>query len=195
MLYHPRPLGITVLTPEADLTEAMGDGRVWNMQYSVFPGWHATDLLPTFFSPAFASDQPFLDDLAMLFVPVLGPLVAGISAAMQSYFASYVTAGDPNVHRKVWNAPPAVRWDHPRSSASQEAGGGEHITGVLDVGGWGFGAVTDDKLPKAACDFWRRFAAAVTALGGYAPPGAVVAQDLVRVEGNVSRNFLGGNML
>ncbi|GAB1315730.1 Esterase and lipase [Madurella fahalii] len=167
------------------ITEAVGDSRVWSMQYSVFPGWHATDLMPTFFSSAFTSDT-FLDDLAMFFVPVLGGLVAGISAAMQSYFASYITTGDPNTNRKLWNLPPAVRWDHPSST-------GEQIAGVLDVGGWGFGSVSDDKNPKSSCDFWRALAAAVTALGGYSPPGTVVAQDLITVEGNVSRNYAGGN--
>lgn len=155
------------------------------MQYSVFPGWHATDLIPTFFSSIFTSDT-YLDDLAMFFAPALGVLAAGISSAMQSYFASYITTGDPNTNRKLWNLPPAVRWGHPGSS-------GEQVTGVLDVGGWGFGIVSDDKNPKSSCGFWREFAAAVTALGGYSPPGAVVAQNLVRVEGNASRNYAGGN--
>ncbi|KAK4180096.1 putative esterase and lipase [Triangularia setosa] len=168
------------------LTESFGDSKVWNMQYSVFPGQHATDLIPTFFSTAYTSDT-FLDDLAIFFVPVLGALVAGISTAMQSYFASYITTGNPNTSRKMFNIPPAVRWDHPIS------GRGQKIMGVLDVGDWGMLTVSDDKNPKTPCDFWRGFAAAVTALGGYSPPGEIVPQNLVRVDWNASRNYAGGN--
>lgn len=29
------------------MSEGLGDQRVWQMQYSVSPGWHATDLVPT----------------------------------------------------------------------------------------------------------------------------------------------------
>ncbi len=163
------------------LTEAAGDARVWNMQYSVSPGWHGTDLVPTFYNAAFEADS-FLEDLATLMVPVVGPLVAGISAALQSYFASYVTTGDPNTHRRVFNLPPTVRWDHPNSA-------GEQMAGVVNVGDWGFGTVLDDQNEKTPCDFWRNIAAAVTALGGYAPPGAVVAQSLVNATGDPSANY------
>ncbi|OIW24387.1 alpha/beta-hydrolase [Coniochaeta ligniaria NRRL 30616] len=167
------------------LTEAVGDAKVWNMQYSVTPGWHGTDLVPTFYNPAFTADS-FLEDLATLMVPVVGPLVAGISVALQSYFAGYVTTGDPNSVRKIWNLPPTVRWDHPNSK-------GEMITGVVNVGNWGFGTVSDDQNKKGACDFWRGFAAAVTAMGGYSPPGTVVAQGLVAVTGDASARYVGGN--
>lgn len=167
------------------LTAALGDAKVWNMQYSVSPGWHGTDLLPTFYNPRFTPDS-FLEDLATLMVPGVGPLVAGISAAMQSYFASYVVTGDPNTNRKVFNLPPTVRWDHPSSK-------GEVMAGVVNVGNWGFGTVGDDQVSKGACDFWRGFAAAVTAGGGYSPPGVVVQQDLVAVAGNASARYAGGN--
>jgi carboxylesterase type B len=167
------------------LTEAVGDSKVWNMQYSVTPGWHGTDLVPTFYNSAFTSDS-FLEDLATLMVPVIGPLVAGISIALQSYFASYVTTGDPNSNRKILNLPPTVKWNHPNSA-------GEMISGVVNVGDWGFGTVSDDQNQKGACDFWRGFAAAVTALGGYSPPGVVIAQSLTTVTGNVSARYVGGN--
>lgn len=168
------------------LTEAVGDAKVWNMQYGVTPGWHGTDLVPTFFNPAVTADS-LLEDLAALMVPAVGLLVAGISAAMQSYFAGYVLTGDPNSRRKVLNLPPTVRWDHPDSST------GEMIRGVVNVGNWGFGTVSDDQNQKAPCDFWRSFAAAVTALGGYSPPGAVVAQGLAAVTGDASARYVGGN--
>ncbi|KAK0708346.1 Carboxylesterase family-domain-containing protein [Lasiosphaeris hirsuta] len=167
------------------LTEALGDSRVWNMQYSVYPGFHGTDLVPTFFSSAFAADTPtFLDDLALLMAPGLAAFVTGISTAMQSYFASYITTGNPNTNRVVWNMPPTVQWNHPSSG-----GGLESIQGVVNVGDWGFGTIGDVQNQKTPCDFWRGFAAAVTALGGYAPPGAVVAQGLVDVRVDASRNY------
>ncbi|KAK4190954.1 putative esterase and lipase [Podospora australis] len=167
------------------LTEAYGDNKVWTLQYSVFPAQHATDLIPTFFSTAFTSGS-FLDDLAMFFVPVLGVMVAGISTVMQSYFASYITTGDPNTNRKLLNIPPTIRWDHPVSK-------GEQMKAVLDIGSWGLKTVSDDKNEKTPCDFWRQFGAAVTALGGYSPPGELVPQTLVTVNENISRNYLGGN--
>jgi len=167
------------------VNEALGDARVWNMQYSVAPGWHGTDLVPTFFNPQLTADG-FLQRLAALVVPIAAPLVAGLSTAMQSYFAGYVTDGDPNARRRLLNLPPMVRWDHPSSA-------GERIAGVVDVGGWGLGTVADDQAPKSACDFWRGVAAAVTGLGGYSPPGAVLAQSLVKVDNDPSANFVGGN--
>jgi len=167
------------------VNEAFGDAKVWNMQYSVTPGWHGTDLVPTFFNPQLTADS-FLQCLATLMVPVVAPLVAGISAAMQSYFASYVTSGNPNTNRRVLNLPPTVPWNHPNSR-------GEHIAGVVNVGNWGFGTVADDQNPKTPCDFWRNIAAAVTSLGGYAPPGAVLSQGLVSVDGDASVNYVGGN--
>jgi len=168
---------------KTDITEALGDARVWNMQYSVWPGQHATDLMPTFFSAVFTSSGNFLQDLALLMVPAVAPLVAGISAAMQSYFASYITTGNPNTNRVRWNFPPTVQWDHPVS------GNGEQIANVVNVGDWGFGTVSDDQNKKTPCDFWRGFAAAVTALGGYAPPGTAVA---VGVMGQFSGLVVGG---
>ena len=169
------------------LTEAFGDSNVWNMQYSVTPGWHATDLVPTFFNPNFFdSNDGALEGLTGTLAPVIGLLLAGLSAALQSYFASYAISGDPNTHRALLNVPPTVPWDHPDSS-------GEEMAGVVNVGDLGFGTVSDDRNKKTPCDFWRRFAAAATALGGYSPPGAVVEQDLVRITGDPSASYKGGN--
>lgn len=167
------------------LTEAIGDSKVWNMQYSVTPGWHGTDLVPTFYNPTFTPDS-FLEDLATLMVPVIGPLVKGISVALQSYFSSYITTGDPNTNRKIFNLPPTVSWNHPKSA-------GEQISGVVNVGNWGFGTISDDQNQKTPCDFWRNFAAAATLAGGYAPPGVVLPQSLVKVTGDASARYVGGN--
>ncbi len=86
----------------------------------------------------------------------------------------------------MWNLPSTVQWGHPNSS-------GEQITGVVDIGDFGFSVVADAQNQKTPCDFWRSIAAAVTALGGYAPPGAVVNQTLVAVPNDPSANFVGGN--
>jgi len=159
------------------------------MQYSVFPGWHGSDLLATFFSISYTADTATLfDDLAVLMVPALAPFVAGISGALQSYFASYVTTGNPNTNRVILNLPPTVQWGHPSS-------GSEAMQGVVNVGDWGFGTISDSQNQKTPCDFWAGFAAAVTAIGGYSPPGAVAPQGLVTVSpgDDVSRNYRGGN--
>ncbi|KAK3316262.1 Alpha/Beta hydrolase protein [Apodospora peruviana] len=192
------------------LTEALGPPKVWNMQYSVFPGKHGTDLIPTFFSTSLApsSSGTWLENLALLMVPVVAPLVSGISAGMQSYFASYVTTGNPNTHRKIWNVPPTVAWNHPTTSVTDEK-----IGGVVNVGDWGFGTISDDQNMKTPCDFWRGFASVVTQLGGYVPEGeedggdgngAGVWQGFVakgeREKRNLdgrwlkSRNYKGGNL-
>lgn len=156
------------------------------MQYSLFPGTHGTDLLPTFFSPSFIGDSsPFLEALSGFVLPALMPIFSGISNALQSYFASFITTGDPNAKRSVLNVPPTIRWDHPTA--------GEAVHGVLNVGDWGFSAIVDTQYPKTACDFWVEFGAAVTSLGGYAPPGGVLTQSLVEIPNDPSRRYNGGN--
>lgn len=139
------------------ITEAYGDSNVWNMQYSVTPGYHATDLIPTFYNAVLSLDS-FLEDLAFTVVP----LFQGIANAMQSYFTSYVTTGNPNTDRAILNVPTAIYWPHPVSSA-------EMITGVLDVGDLWFSTVSDTQNKKTPCNFWRNVAAAVTSLGSFSP--------------------------
>ncbi|KAI5861375.1 alpha/beta-hydrolase [Durotheca rogersii] len=169
------------------LTESVGDSKVWNMQYGVTPGLHGTDLLPIFFNSKLNGDS-FLENLAKLMSPGISLLVAGISGALQSYLTSYVLTGDPNANRKILNLPPTVRWDHPSS-------GDERISGVVNLGNWGFSTVEDSQNEKTPCDFWRDVAAAVTSLGGYSPPGAVVEQGLLAEDAKFdpSANYKGGN--
>ncbi|KAH8816214.1 Alpha/Beta hydrolase protein [Xylogone sp. PMI_703] len=159
------------------LTEAYGDSKCWNMQYSVTPGWHATDLIPTFYSFALSADT-FLEGLAFTLVP----LFLGITKAYQSYLTSFITTGNPNTKRAILNIPSAISWPHPNSSGNQ-------ISGVLNVGDWGFSTISDSQNEKASCEFWRELAAAVANLGGYAPPGSVVSQSLIHVPNNASANY------
>ncbi|KAI1388022.1 Alpha/Beta hydrolase protein [Hypoxylon trugodes] len=168
------------------LTESVGDSKVWNMQYGVSPGWHGMDLFPTFFNSKLTGNS-WLENLAALMTPGIGSLVSGISVALQSYFTSYILTGDPNTNRKIFNLPPTIRWNHPDSQAEQ-------ISEVVNLGDWGFSTVQDTQDEKTACDFWRNVAAAVTSLGGYSPPGAVVQQGLVMHDiQDPSVNYRGGN--
>ncbi|KAH9907330.1 Alpha/Beta hydrolase protein [Xylariomycetidae sp. FL2044] len=196
------------------LTEALGTARVWNLQYGVWPGLHGTDLVPTFYNARAASTADWLANIAALLrAGIGGALVAGLATALQSYWASYIVTGDPNTHRRVWfNVPPTIRWDHPyynyyddddNNNKNNNSGQDQHqqqqeqeqrIAGVVALGDWGFSVVEDRFAEKAPCDFWRDVAAAVTGLGGYAAPGAVVAQGLAPVrDADASRNYRGGN--
>ena len=151
------------------LTDAY-DGKNYNLQYSVTPALHGTDLLPTFYNlnlelTLFGQDGPL-------------PLIPGIgsfSQAYQSYLVSHARTGDPNTYKKASNIPPAITWPKPNTN-------GDAISGVLNAGDLGFTTVTDSQTARSRCDFWRDVAAAVTALGGYAPPGSVVQSNLPGVD-------------
>ncbi|KAI4188986.1 MAG: hypothetical protein LQ346_005193 [Caloplaca aetnensis] len=154
-------------------------GKTYNLQYSVTPALHATDLLPTFYN--LNLDLGLLGDAVS--VPLL-PGFGGFSQAYQSYLVSHARTGDPNTYRKIIGVPPAIRWPMPGMLA-----GGDALTGVLDAGDLGFTLVEDAQTRKSRCGFWRDVAAAVTSLGGYAPPGSVVGTGLVPVTGDPSRNY------
>ncbi|KAI0847357.1 Alpha/Beta hydrolase protein [Daldinia vernicosa] len=154
------------------LTDSFGDSKVWNMRYGVSPG-------------AKLGGKSWLENLAALITPGIGSLISGISVALQSYFTNYILTGDPNTNRKIFNLPPAIRWNHPDSQAEQ-------ISGVVSLGGWGFSTIRYTQDEKTACDFWRDIAAAVISLGGYSPPGAVVQQSMVDVR-DPSMKDNGGN--
>ena len=153
-------------------------GKTYNMQYSVTPGWHATDLLPLFLNT-------YVDINALngtFAVPIL-PIVGSFFKAFQSYFTSHARTGDPNSHAELLNIPPAIPWSNVGDTDS------EHYTGVLDAGDLGFSYTTDEQNPKSAADFWLQVQAAVTSAGGYAPEGAVVQQTLVPLNGSATANF------
>ncbi|KAL8820359.1 MAG: hypothetical protein Q9223_001408 [Gallowayella weberi] len=159
-----------------DLSDAYA-GKNYNLRYSVTPGLHATDLLPTFYNlnldlDIFGKNIPF-------------PLIPGFGAfaqAYQSYLTSHARTGDPNVYKKTRNIPPAISWPKPGNS-------GDSFTGVLNAGDLGFSIIEDGQTKRSRCGFWRDVAAAVTGLGGYAPPGSVVGQSLVPVKNDPSANY------
>ena len=140
--------------------------RAYAMQYAVTPGWHATDLLPTFWSPDLATNP------IGAAVAVALPLFASFAQAYQSYLTSFVRSGDPNRYRRIFGIPFTVPW--PKASGLDQA----QIGNVLQAGDLGFSIVSDDQNPKRNCDFWRDFEAAATSGGGYSPPGAIVQGNL-----------------
>ena len=141
-------------------------GKTYSMQYSLTPGWHATDLLPAFWSTGLSS-SPLGNALALAL-----PLLSAFSFAYKSYLTSFVRSGSPNSNRAAIWVPPAINW--PTTDAS-----GEKIGNVLNAGDLGFSVISDDKNLKSACDFWVDFEAAVTINGGYSPPGSVVPTTLL----------------
>jgi len=135
------------------------------LQYSVTPGWHATDLIPTFWSTALA------DNALGAAITLLNPLFSVFAHAYQSYLTSFARSGDPNIHRD-WLS--SVEW--PLVDLST----GEEMAGVLNAGDLGFSVLGGDtQNEKTACDFWVEWEAAATILGGYAPPGGVVGSGFV----------------
>ncbi|KAL8717750.1 MAG: hypothetical protein Q9225_005036 [Loekoesia sp. 1 TL-2023] len=151
-------------------------GKNHNLQYSVTPALHATDLLPTFYNL----------NLDLSALPVPFPLIPGFGSfaqAYQSYLVSLARSGDPNTYRKTVGVPPAITWPKPGGT------GGDAFSGVLDAGDLGFSLITDGQTARSRCDFWVQVAAAVTSLGGYAPPGSVVPTTLVPVKNDPSANY------
>ena len=131
------------------------NGKNYNLQYSVTPGFHATDLLPAFYDLNI--------DLTALGNSVPVPLIAGFGSfaqAYQSYLVSHARSGDPNKFAKLVNIPPAINWPKAGSSSANT------LTNVLNAGNSGFSVINDPETTESVCDFWRRVAAAVTNLGG-----------------------------
>ncbi|KAL2050067.1 hypothetical protein ABVK25_009677 [Lepraria finkii] len=152
-------------------------GKNYNLQYSVTPGFHGTDLLPTFYNLN-VDLTLFGDDESYPLIPGFG----SFAQAYQSYLVSHARSGNPNTYAKTVNIPLAINW--PKAGDS-----GDEITGVLNAGDAGFNLISDSQTTESICGFWREVAAAVTDLGGYAPPGSVVNSTLVAVTNDPSANY------
>lgn len=145
------------------------NGINYNLQYSVTPGFHATDLLPTFYDlnvdlTALGDNAPF-------------PLIPGFGSfaqAYQSYLVSHARSGDPNKYAKLLNVPPAIHWPKAGNSSA------DMLTNVLNAENLGFSVVSDKETTESVCGFWREVAAAVTNLGGeYCLKGGTVLRYLL----------------
>ena len=155
-------------------------GKAYNLEYQVIPALHATDLLPTFYDINLD-----LNILGSQWDISLVPLFGSFAQAYQAYLLSHARTGDPNTYKKpLLNVPPGINW--PKADTS-----GDAITNVLSANnlGFGVGTITDTETTKSRCGFWEEVAAAVTDLGGYAVPGAVVQQALVKVTNDPSGNY------
>ena len=169
--YPPVMSGNSNYTTEFDRTKALlGDssfqcnvrylsdaynGKNYNLQYSVTPGFHATDLLPTFYDlnidlTALGSSTPY---------PII-PGFGSFAQAYQSYLVSHARSGNPNTYAKVLNVPPAINWPKAGSSSANV------LTNVLNAGDLGFSVISDNETTESPCNFWREVAAAVTNQGG-----------------------------
>jgi hypothetical protein len=156
------------------------DGKIYNMEYATSPGWHATDLLPTFWDTDFEGNT--LGALLALFLPGFTKFASGY----QSYLTSFIRTGNPNTYRASNASPATINWP-----LVDVAGTGEQMSNVLQAKEAGFSLVDDTQNPASNCEFWINFAAAVTIGGGYAPPGAVVETDLLSASfmANASVNY------
>ena len=119
------------------------NGINYNLQYSVTPGFHATDLLPTFYDLNI--------NLTLLGIDASYPLIPGFGSfaqAYQSYLVSHARSGDPNTYAKLLDVPPAINWPKAGSTSANE------LTDVLNAGDLGFSLVTDTETTEVACGFW-----------------------------------------
>ena len=58
----------------------------------------------------------------------------------------------------------------------------------MNAGDAGFSIVSDPEMREMVCGLRREVTAAVTDLGGYAPPGSVVEKTLIGVSEDLSAN-------
>lgn len=151
-------------------------GKIYDMQYDVTPGWHATDLLPAFLNFDFADSA--LSTVLLAALPYFG----SIAQVYKSYMTSFARSGDPNTYARKLNIPPAITW--PTADGSTE-----QVKNVLNVGDLGYSLISDSENTRSACDFWVQWISAATQDGGYVPPGALVEQSLVTVSGDPSANY------
>ena len=152
-------------------------GKTYNLQYSVTPALHATDLLPTFYNLNLDL-ATFGGELSVPLIPGFGSFAQGY----QSYLVSHARTGDPNTYKKTVNIPVAITWPRPDLS-------GDQINNILDANDLGFKVTYDGETTQSVCGFWEEVAAAVTDLGGYAPPGSVVPSTLQATPANPSANY------
>jgi hypothetical protein len=142
------------------------NGKTWTMQYSIPPGFHSTDLTPTFYNGSGAPE-----------------LLNTIYKDYQSYLVSLSTAGNPNTNRNTTTSPPTINRPHTTGVSSEE------LTNALNVGATGFTLIMDPEPLKSHCDFFLNVQAAVTLAGGYVPPGGAVANNLGVTNPNPSGNY------
>jgi hypothetical protein len=156
------------------------EGKIYNMEYATSPGWHATDLLPTFW------DTDFEGNVLGALLAIILPGFTAFASGYKSYLTSFIRTGDPNTYRASNASPATINWP-----LVDVAGTGEEMSNVLQAKEAGFSLIDDTQNLASSCEFWINFAAGVTIGGGYAPPGTVVASNLVPASytANASVNY------
>lgn len=148
------------------LTNAFA-GKTYNLQYSVSPGIHGSDLLPLFLN-----DYLGVTALSKTYIFPLIPGFGSLAKTFQSYFTSHARSGNPNKHASLDSLLfPAIKWPHPEL-------GDQMIANVMDVSDIGFSLIVDDQVLKSHCMFQQTINAAVTNCGGYAVPGTAQSQNV-----------------
>jgi hypothetical protein len=154
-LLSPRRLSNGVLTPTL--------GKTYNLQYSQYPGWHATDLLATFVSPEGDSVDKLL----------AAPFTQGfleVFDVYKAYLAAFITKGDPNApldSPKNVTTLKRIHWPRPVLEA-----GSQRVGKVLDIGENAVRIIEDAAAPKLNCDFFQLLEEKLTNRAGYAPDGS-----------------------
>ena len=135
-----------------DLSDAY-PGKNWVLQYSVTPGLHGLDVIPTFYKSGLNLEDLFRS----LSLPVV-PRLASLSRTYQSYLVAHARTGNPNRPRRSANSP-AVFWPQPEKT-------GDILSKVLDFTDSGFVYIEDRQLRKSACRFRQDVLAGLTNFGG-----------------------------
>ena len=153
-------------------------GKNCNLQYSVTPGFHATDLLPTFYN--LNVDLTSLgDEVSYPIIPSFGYF----AQAYQSFLVSHARSGDPNTYAKTINVPPAITWPKPVRS-------GDEITGVLNVGDLGFSVISDPETRESVCGFWYVF----SSLSQSSQSHGVFMEHVLEIRSGIPRLLRSWNM-
>ncbi|KAF1990085.1 alpha/beta-hydrolase [Aulographum hederae CBS 113979] len=151
-------------------------GKAWNMQYSHTPGIHGTDIIPDHFY----ADGPLIS---------LNSTTSAFMRSYQSYLTSFAMTGDPNTRSLKTGLVPAIDW--PKTS---NAPGQKVLGNVLEPLDDRYRLIDDVQITSDNCGFWVDAHAAVTQLGGWAPPGAVVKSSLLSAAvpaADASKNYGG----
>ena len=134
-------------------------------RYSVYSGWHGTDLIPLFWSNGIQSS------VLGTALEIALPFITLFSQAFKSYFTSFVQSGNPNRYRKVPSLPQTIDW--PLATGAESS---QKLGNVLEFKGLRrhFHLVDDDQATLDTCQFWQDWLSALTIDGGYAPPNDIV---------------------
>ncbi|KAK3080206.1 hypothetical protein LTS18_002846 [Coniosporium uncinatum] len=148
-------------------------GKTYNVQYSRGSGLHGADVSANFFNGGGLG-------------AILDRGFPAFATSYQSYLTSFATSGDPNTNRVRTGRIPTIEWPLVKNALGQDV-----LGNVLDAGERF--VLSEDPLTKnSTCGFWVEAVAALTTLGGYAPPGAVVPSRLLNGTFDAvqaSRNF------